>query len=203
MNEFSVTISPLFSHQWKHQGPGSSQTSPASKPGILLCYEDANLSFPIGNELMDMKMLHIYVVHLSQNRLQILLNCLIRPTIVEGIGLCYHPHWVCRSSQTGGRLRTGTGSAHVSSSAIFRSRCPNSRAGLWVPSWGPSCSLTPNDICFTAYLQAPVTYMFLILHQEYFQCDHYSISHSKQEDLKGGPLFSMSTIIYVDKWLCT
>ena len=85
-------------------------------------------------------MLHIYVVHLSPNRLQILLNCLIRPTIVRGTGLCYHPHREHRRSKTGGRLRTSTVLAHVRSSAIFRSRFPSSQAGLWVLSWGPSSS---------------------------------------------------------------
>lgn len=147
-------------------------------------------------------MLHIYVVHLSQNRLQILLNCLMRPTTVWGIGLCYHPLRERRRSKTGGRLRTSTGSARVRTSAVFRSRFPSSQAGLWVPSWSPSCSLTPNDTCFTAFLQTLVTYMFpgvwrsLILHQEYFV---WPLPH---QPLQAGGFERRAAIFHEHNYLC-
>lgn len=71
----------------------------------------------------------------TQSRLQILSNCLIHPPIVLGTGCYYHPHCVCRTSRTEGRLMIYPRSPHVSCSANLRSRLPNSQAGpcsiLW------------------------------------------------------------------------
>lgn len=133
-----------------------------------------------------------------RSRLQILLNCQIHPTLELGLGHYYHPHGVCRTSR---RLMTCPRSPHMSGSGDLGSTFLTHRLAL--PPVLLPARLASSAMCFSAHLQALVTCAFPGIRYSFTpnesKCDNHSISASKQEHLKGGRLFSMSTIIYVHK----
>lgn len=92
---------------------------------------------------------YLYSVLLEANCAS--LSCLTHPTIVLGTGHYHSPHCVCRSCIAAGRLRTYPRSPCVS--------CSASQPALFHPRVLPAL-FDSNATCFTAHLQALVTYAF-------------------------------------------
>lgn len=141
---------------------------------------------------------HLYVVLLPETDCKSS-SCLVHPATALGTGCYHHPHCVCQSSRTEERSRTYSRSPHGSGSPTLRSRLPNSPAGVL------SALFDSSVIRFSAHQPTLVTYAFpgiwypSLPTKSISSVTTYSISHSELEDLKGGPLFSTRTIIYVHK----
>lgn len=112
-----------------------------------------------------------------------------------------HPPCICRARRREGRLMSCPRSLCMAGPATLGSLLPNMGAGPG-PSHASSCSLwLLLTFVGSGHLHVSISWYLILFQcpQVHFQCGNYSISLSKQEDLKGGPLFSMSAIIYVHK----
>lgn len=162
------------------------------------------LCLAIGNMLTHLIEPHMYVVLLPEAGCKSL-RCLVHPTTVLGTGRYHHPHCVCQSSRTEERLRTYSRSPQGSRSPTLRSGLPNSQAGVLFPAGVLPALFGSHVIRFSAHQPTLVTYACpgiwypSLPTKSISRVTIYPISHSKLEDLKGGPLFSTRTIIYVHK----